>query len=90
MVYKVSVVAHDLPYSPDMDAEIEFYVDPKDFEESKKHNRFMKLKLIDDNHSSRLNLANLLDHGMNGAPRGALQLSQNSYKELLEYITNVF
>lgn len=90
VLYKFSVEAHDLPYSPEMDAEIEFYLDPKDFEPSKEHNRFAKLKLVDENHSSRLRLANLIEHGMNGAPRGALNLSHPGFSELLKYITENF
>lgn len=90
VVYKFSVVAHDLPYSAEMDAEIDFYVNPKDFELSKEHNRFVKLKLISENHSSRLGLANLIEHGMKSAPRGALNLSHSSYKDLLKYISDNF
>lgn len=90
VVYKFEVVGHDLPYDPEMDAEIEFYVDPKDFEPAKEHNRFAKLKMLDETHSSRMGLANLMEHGMNGAPRGALNLSHSGFAELLKYITENF
>ena len=36
ILYKFSFEGHDLPYDPDMDKEIEFYVDAKDFENSKR------------------------------------------------------
>ena len=87
---KFSVEGHDLPYSPEMDAELEFYVNPKDFEPSKAHNRFLKLKVIGETHSSRLGLANLLEHGMNSAPRGALHLTDPWFADLLKYIEENF
>lgn len=90
VVYKFSVEAHDLPYSKKMDKEIEFYLNPKDFEPSKKHNRFVRLRLLDEKHSSRLGLANLIEHGMKIAPRGALNLSHPAYADLLKYITENF
>lgn len=88
--YKFEVLEHDRTYSPEMDAEIEFYVDAKDFEQSKAHNRFAKLKLVAESNSGRLGLAYLLEHGMKIAPRGALNLSHPEYKELLKYITENF
>ena len=90
ILYKFSVVGHDLPYSPDMDAEVEFYVDPKDFEPSKQHNRFARLKLIGETTTKRLSLANLLEHGMNCAPRGALHLTDPGFADLLKYIEENF
>lgn len=90
VLYKFSVVAHDLPYSAEMDAEVEFYVNPKDFEPSKQHNRFAKLKRIGETTTKRLSLANLLEHGMNSAPRGALNLTDPNFAELLKYIEENF
>ena len=90
VIYKFQVIGHDLPYSPDMDIELDFYVDPKDFESSKQHNRFAKLKMIGETSTSRLGLANLLEHGMNSAPRGALNLSHPGFAELLKYIEENF
>lgn len=90
VIYKFSIAGYDLPYSPEMDAEIEFYVNPKDFETSKEHNRFATLQLIGETHTSRLGLANLLEHGMNSAPRGALNLSDPGFADLLKYIEENF
>lgn len=90
ILYKFSVDAHDLPYSAEMDRELEFYVDPNDFETSKKINRFAKLSMIGQTSSKSLRLANLLENGMNGAPRGALNLSHPSYAGLLQYIEDNF
>ena len=88
--YKFSIEGHDLPYSSEMDQEQEFRVNPNDFETDKEHNRFAKLKLIGETHSSRLGLANLLEHGMNSAPRGALNLSDPGFADLLKYIEENF
>lgn len=88
--YKYEVIAHDLPYSSKMDVEIEFYTNPNDFNSAKEHNRFSLLKLTGETKTNRLSLMNLLDNGMNGAPRGALNLSHESYKELLNYIESNF
>lgn len=90
IVCKFSIEGHDLPYTQDMDKELEFYVNPKDFEPQKVHNRFAKLKVLAETHSSRLGLANLLEHGMNSAPRGALNLSDPGFTELLKYIEESF
>ena len=90
ILYKFEVVGHDLPYSKEMDAEIKYYINPKDFEPSIEHNRFAKLKLIDETKARRLGLANLLEHGLNGAPRGALNLSDPGFTELLAYIEENF
>ena len=90
IVSKFLIEANDLQYTPEMDQELEFYVNPKDFEPSKEHNRFAKLKLISETNSNRLGLANLLEHGMNSAPRGALNLSDPGFAELLKYIEENF
>ena len=88
--YKFRVAAHDLPYSKEMDKELEFYSDPKDFEPSKEHNRFVKIVKIGETASKHLGLANLLETGMGMAPRGALNLSHPAYSELLKYIEENF
>lgn len=90
ITYKFEVIGHDLPYSPNMDIEQQFYVNPKDFEPSKDHNRFARLKFIEKTHSNHLGLANLLENGMNSAPRGALNLTDPGFAELLKYIEDNF
>lgn len=88
--YKFTVDGHDLKYDPNMERELEFYVDPKDAEPSRQHNRFAKLSLVDETHNSRLGLANLIDNGLKGAPQGAVILSKKEYEDLLEYIKDNF
>ena len=43
----ISVEGHDLAFSKKMNQEIEFHTDSKDFENSKIHNRFAKLRFVD-------------------------------------------
>lgn len=90
VLYKFSVIGHDLPYSSEMDPFAEFYLDIKDFEPAKQHNRFLRLKLMGETSTKRLSLANLLEHGMNMAPRGALHLTDPGFADLLKYIEENF
>ena len=88
--YKFTVDGHDLKYDPEMERELEFYINPKDAEPSRQHNRFAKISFVDETHNSRLGLANLIDHGLKGAPQGAVILSKKENEEILEYIKDNF
>lgn len=88
--YKFDVVAHDVKYTPDFDRERGFYVDEKDFESSKAHNRFLLLRRVAQSDSNRMSLVYLMEHGLAIAPRGAICLSHPSYKGLLDYIESNF
>lgn len=88
--YKCIVEGHDLPYSSDSEMELEFFVNPSDYENSKKHNRWMKLRLISSINSDKLSMIHLLENGMNKAPQGCFNLSHHSFAELLKYIETVF
>ena len=88
--YKCIVEGHDLPFSNDSNFELDYFINPNDYENSKMHNRFMKLKLISSTNSNKLTILHLLENGMKGAPQGCLNLSKLSYKELLNYIESNF
>ena len=88
--YKLSVDAHDVNYNTEFDKELEFYVDAKDFDTSKNHNRFAVLKLIAKSHSNKLSLVHLMENGLNFAPRGGINLSNTKNSELLKYIEDNF
>lgn len=88
--YKCVVEGHDLPFSQEMAEEKEFYVKPSDFENSKKHNRYIKLRLLASTKSDHMSMAHLLEHGMNKAPQGCLNLSDSGFSELLEYVEKNF
>lgn len=57
--YKCLVTAHDMPTYPDAEQEKDYYVNQQDFESTKRHNRFMRLKLISQTNSDKLSLAHL-------------------------------
>ena len=88
--YKCLVEGHDLPFSSELEVEKGFYVKPEDFEESKKHNRYMRLRLLSATKSDNMSMAHLLEHGMNRAPQGCLNLSYSGFAELLEYVEKNF
>ncbi len=88
--FKCMVEGHDLPYTSDQDVELEFYANPKDSEVAKQHNRYVKLRLMASSQSDKMKMTHLLEHGMNRAPQGCLNLSHVSYTELLAYIESNF
>lgn len=88
--FRFEVLEAELPYSKDMDSEVEFYSNPADFEPAKEHNRFMKLRITGETTNKSLALVNLMDHGLKKAPQGALNLSYEGYKDLLAYIQENF
>ena len=90
IIFKFLVLASDLPYIPDYDAEGKFYKKVEDFEEAKKHNRFYVIKRLGEHTNGTLTLENMMQHGLKWAPQGALNLSDKSYDELRMYIEENF
>ena len=90
IVFKFEVLACDLPYSEEYDAEGKFYKNPEDFEKSKQHNRYYLIKRTGEHKTGILTLENMMNHGLKWAPQGALNLSDESFKELLGYIEKYF
>ena len=90
VVYKCVVKASNLPYSKEMDAEQKYYKRPSDFEGAIQHNRFVLLSRVGETTSEELTFKKMLQHGLNGAPRGALNLSFEGFQELLTYIEENF
>ena len=88
--YKLLVEEHDVVYGKCFDKELEFYVDEKDFELAKAHNRFVVLKLMAQSHSHKMSLVHLMENGLGCAPRGGINLSNASATKLLKYIEEHF
>ncbi len=86
ILYKVSIDGHDLTYTPDIEREKEFYTNPLDFDKKMQHNRLALFSLQGMTNSNRLNLTHLLEHGMKGAPQGAINLSHPDLAALLKFI----
>lgn len=90
VVFKFEVTACDLPYSEEMSVDKKFYKRESDFELMKEHNRMFIAKLLDESVSGKLTLSNMLKNGLKAAPLGPLNLSDESFKELLAYIESNF
>lgn len=88
--YKCVVDGHDLPFTSENEIDLEFFVNPDDFEASKQHNRFMKIRLLSSTKNDRLSMVHLLENGMNKAPHGCLNLSHVGFTELIKYIEENF
>lgn len=88
IVYRFEVVESQIPYSKIVDRDDKF---SKSKGESNKEfgakgGAFVLIRVngvIDD---KRLSLTVLLNNGLNGAPQGAIRISQEEYKPLLEFI----
>ena len=78
------------PIPPDYDAEKKFYKNADDFETAKKHDRFYLIKKIGESTSGKLTLSNMMQNGLKQAPLGALNLSDESFAQLLAYIEQNF
>lgn len=88
--YKMYVEAHDVVYTQEFDKEREFYVDKRDFDAAKAHNRFILLKFVSKSNSHKMSLAHLMENGLAMAPRGGMNLSNVSAAKLLKYIEENF
>lgn len=90
IVFKFEIIACDLPYTPDYDAEKKYYKNVEDFEKAKEHNRYYLIKKIGESTSGKLTLGNMMQNGLKQAPLGALNLSDESFEQLLAYIEKNF
>ena len=90
VVFKFEVTACELPYSEEMAVDKKFYKKDSDFEQLKEHNRIFIAKLLDESVSGKLTLSNMLKNGLKSAPLGPLNLSDKSFKELMDYIESNF
>ena len=79
--FEMIAEAVDLPHSDEVDDK-EYWINEDEFENRAKHNRYMKLRLVRVIDSETLHLEHLLEHGLKGAPQGAMRVTG----ELLDYI----
>ena len=90
VVYKCEVTASDLPFSEEMKEEKKYYKKLEDFKTMTKHNRFFVLKKVGESSSDKLSYQNMMQHGLKGAPMGALNLSDKSFDQLRTYVEEYF
>lgn len=86
--FRFEVIAAHLSYSPAMDIEDEFATGSinADYKEMK----FALLRMTGETTIEELKLQYLTDNGLKGAPLSAINLSQEKYKGLLNYIEENF
>lgn len=84
ILYKMEVIAVNLTVDQTA-ADRQYWVNPSEFDSSILHNRFFRMIPLAENETSLLKLADLLEHGLKGTPRGALKVKE----PLLSYINKV-
>ncbi len=89
IIFSFIILDCDLPYSPEMDRDNQFSKLPVDMKK-RVNSKFAHIKLSGKIPNDVLTLDILKNHSMNGAPQSAMVLSQEKYKDLLDYIINNF
>lgn len=90
VIFKFEVIDNDVTYCPEYEKEKKFYKNVDDYDKAVEHNRFFVIKRIGEHTSKKLTLENMMKHGLKWAPQGALNLSDESFEELLKYIEKYF
>ena len=85
LVYKMEVIATNIT-SEHTIADQEYWSTPSEFKASLSNNRFFRISLLAENETEKLTLEDLLNHGLKGAPQGALKVKE----PLLSYLQEVF
>lgn len=67
-------------------ADQQYWNTPSEFRTSLSNNRFFRISFLAENKSEKLTLEDLLNHGLNGAPQGALKVKE----PLLNYLLDNF
>lgn len=67
----------------------EFFHDKKEFEKAK-DGKYFRLELIETIDGNELELLNLLNNGLKGAPQGKLSLDNDDKENLLKFIESAF
>ena len=84
IMYKMEVIAVNLKAKESIADRI-YWINPSDFDISINHNRFFRMVFIAENVTNRLILDELLEHGLKGAPQGALKVKE----PLLSYLSSI-
>ena len=85
--FRMKIVEDSLPFSDKMMVEQQYHPNPEDFKVIVERNKFALLKSLGSTTDPRLKLTLLLEHGLMGAPRGAINLT--NMQELLVWIEKV-
>ncbi len=85
IIYKMEVIATNITREHTI-ADQQYWSTPSDFKTSQTNNRFYRISLLAENETEKLTLNDLLNHGLNGAPQGALIVKE----PLLSYLQEIF
>lgn len=85
IIYKMEVIATNITREYTI-ADQEYWNTPSEFKASLINNRFYRISLLNENDTEKLTLNDLLNHGLKGAPQGALIVKE----PLLSYLKEIF
>lgn len=85
IIYKMEVIATNITREYTI-ADQQYWNNPSDFKSSLNNNRFYRISLLAENETEKLTLNDLLNHGLNGVPQGALIVKE----PLLSYLKEIF
>lgn len=85
IIYQMEVIATNITSEYTI-ADQEYWNTPSDFKISLYNNRFFRISLMAENKTDKLTLNDILNHGLNGVPQGALIVKE----PLLSYLKEVF
>ena len=85
IIYKMEVIATNNTKEYTI-ADQEYWNTPSEFKTSLINNRFYRISLLNENDTEKLTLNDLLNHGLKGAPQGALIVKE----PLLSYLKEIF
>jgi 5-methylcytosine-specific restriction protein A len=85
IIYQMEVIATNITSEYTI-ADQEYWNSPSDFKISLYNNRFFRISLMAENKTDKLTLNDILNHGLNGVPQGALIVKE----PLLSYLKEVF
>ena len=85
IIYQMEVIATNITSEYTI-ADQEYWNSPSHFKISLYKNRFFRISLMAENKTDKLTLNDILNHGLNGVPQGALIVKE----PLLSYLKEVF
>lgn len=92
ILYRFDVVENKIPYSEIMDRDDKFSKEKDNLNKKfgEKGGLFVHIRVNGTLTDKRFSLSVLLNNGLNGAPQGAMRISQDEYKPLMDYIDSNF
>ena len=84
ILYKMEVIAVNLTGN-ETTSDRQYWINPSEYDTSMLQNRFFRMRPLAENTTDKLTLHDLYEHGLKGAPQGALKVKE----PLLGYIHSV-